>query len=78
MCKIYDKIKKNRNTMIVKNIQREGNKRNFLILVKRKWYLLLICQKSSIGFEIFISLIICIQYGIYNSLIGILYLTYYK
>lgn len=36
MRKIYDKIKKNRNTMIVKNIQREGNKRNFLILYQLK------------------------------------------
>lgn len=55
--KIYDKIKRNRN-MIVENIKRKEGKRNFVILIK-KMIFMLICQKSSIGFEIFISLIIC-------------------
>lgn len=55
--KIYDKIKRNRN-MIVENIKRKEGKGNFVILIK-KMIFMLICQKSSIGFEIFISLIIC-------------------
>lgn len=55
--KIYDKIKRNRN-MIVENIKRKEGKRNFVILIK-KMIFMLICQKSFIGFEIFISLIIC-------------------
>lgn len=55
--KIYDKIKRNGN-MIVENIKRKEGKGNFVILIK-KMIFMLICQKSSIGFEIFISLIIC-------------------